>query len=101
MNESTDLAAAFTDPDDLDNNRSANPRFQDVLNAGMSRRNLLRGSAGGALAAMFAPLALSGCGGGDNPAPAPAPVSPAPTETLLGFTAVAKTLADTNTVPAG
>jgi secreted PhoX family phosphatase len=101
MNARTDLTSTFTDPDDLDNNRSANPHFQDVLNAGMSRRNLLRGSAGGALAAMFAPLALSGCGGGDNPAPAPAPVSPAPTETLLGFTAVAKTLADTNTVPAG
>ena len=101
MNARTDLSTSFTDPDDLDNNRSANPHFQEVLSAGMSRRSLLRGTAGGALAAMFAPLALSGCGGGDNPAPAPAPVSPAPTETLLGFTAVAKTLADTNTVPAG
>ena len=51
MNARTDLTSTFTDPDDLDNNRSANPHFQDVLNAGMSRRNLLRGSAGGALAA--------------------------------------------------
>jgi secreted PhoX family phosphatase len=99
MNARTDLGSPFTDPDDLDNNRSANPHFQEVLSAGMSRRKLLRGTAGGALAAMFAPLALTACGGGDDPAP----VSPAPTptETLLGFTAVAKTLADTNTVPAG
>ena len=31
MNARTDLGSPFTDPDDLDNNRSANPHFQDVL----------------------------------------------------------------------
>jgi secreted PhoX family phosphatase len=64
---------------------------------------VLRGGLGGALTAMFAPVALTACGGGDDPvAAAPATPAPtAPTATLLGFTAVAKTLADTNTVPAG
>jgi len=94
---------SFVDPDDQDNNTSANPTFQQVLSSGLSRRNVLRGGLGGALTAMFAPVALTACGGGDDPvAAAPAAPAPtAPTATLLGFTAVAKTLADTNTVPAG
>ena len=88
----------FIEPDDQIHNPSANPHFEQVLGAGLKRRGLLKGGLGGALGAMFAPLALTACGGGsDDPAPAPA----APTETLLGFTAVAKTLADTNNVPAG
>jgi hypothetical protein len=87
----------FVDPDDLDNNTSPNRTFQQVLNAGLSRRNMLRGGLGGAMAAMFAPLALTGCGGGDGDVVADV----TPTASLLGFTAVAKTLADTNTVPTG
>ena len=97
----TQVPTPFVDPDDQDNNTSANPTFQQVLNSGLSRRNVLRGGLGGALTAMFAPVALTACGGGDDPVAA-APAAPtAPTATLLGFTAVAKTLADTNTVPAG
>ncbi|MFY8083956.1 MAG: alkaline phosphatase PhoX, partial [Rubrivivax sp.] len=89
---------SFVDPDDQDNNTSANPSFQQVLHAGLSRRNVLRGGLGGALTAMFAPVALTACGGGDDPVAAAAATPAAP---LLGFAAVAKTLADTNTVPAG
>ena len=85
----------FVEPDDQENNPSNNPTFQDVLSAGLSRRTMLRGGLGGAMAAMFAPLALTGCGGGDDP------VAATPDAQLLGFAAVAKTLADTNTVPAG
>ncbi|AOF86019.1 hypothetical protein BSY239_880 [Hydrogenophaga sp. RAC07] len=89
----------FTDPDDLENNVSSNRHFSDVLSAGMSRRGVLRGGLGGAMAAMFAPLALTACGGGDD-TPVAGPQTATP-ESLLGFAAVAKTLADTNSVPAG
>ena len=39
----------FVDPDDQDNNQSANPTFQQVLDSGLSRRRVLRGGLGGAL----------------------------------------------------
>lgn len=95
----------FVDPDDLDTNTSANPHFADVLGRGLNRRGLLKGGLGGAMATMFAPVAalsLSGCGGGDDDVVVSPPAPPtAPAETLLGFTAVARTLADTNSVPAG
>jgi hypothetical protein len=51
------------------------------------------------MAALVAPMALTACGGGSDAPAVPGPTTP--TETLLGFTAVAKTLADTNTVPVG
>lgn len=96
MNKPLDLpTSAF---DEEDSNTSTNPTFDSVLNARLSRRNILRGSLGTALTTAFGGLAMAGCGGSDD-SPAPAPSAPA--ETLLGFTAVAKTLADTSTVPAG
>jgi hypothetical protein len=91
---------AFTDPDDLENNVSNNRHFSEVLSSGLSRRGVLRGGLGGAIAAMFAPLALTACGGGDDAPVVPGPTAAAP-ESLLGFAAVAKTLADTNSVPVG
>ncbi|MDO9071955.1 MAG: PhoX family phosphatase [Rubrivivax sp.] len=103
MNARVDISSEFVDPDDLDNNRSANPHFENVLAAGLQRRSVLRGGVGGAMAAMFAPLALTACGGDDDVVTAN-PVTPpvaAPVEILLGFTAVARTLADTSTVPGG
>lgn len=93
-------ATPFTDPDDLENNVSNNRHFSEVLSAGLSRRGVLRGGLGGAMAAMFAPLALTACGGGGDDTPVASPPAAAP-ESLLGFAAVAKTLADTNSVPAG
>ena len=105
MNARVDISVDFVDPDDLDNNQSANPHFRQVLGTGMQRRGLLRGGVAGALGALFAPLALTACGGGNDdvvvspvtPAAPPAP----PPATILGFSAVAKTLADKSTVPAG
>jgi secreted PhoX family phosphatase len=91
MNKPVDLPLSSFD--DEDSNTSANPTFDAVLNARLSRRNILRGSLGTALTTAFGGLSLAGCGGGDD--------DDAPTETLLGFTAVAKTLADTSTVPSG
>ena len=79
-------------------NDSANPTFDRVLTARLSRRNLLRGTVGGAATALLASLSLAGCGGSDDDdddGPA------APPETLLGFDAVGKSLADAVVVPAG
>jgi secreted PhoX family phosphatase len=93
MNKPVDLPLATFD--DEDSNPSANPTFDSVLSARLSRRGILRGSLGTALTTAFGGLALAGCGGGDDDDDS------APPETLLGFAAVAKTLADTSTVPAG
>ena len=87
------------DFNDENSNTSPNPTFDSVLQARLSRRGLLRGSVGTVGTSLLGGLALAGCGGGDdNPAVTPAPV---PTETLLGFTAVAKSMMDVVTVPAG
>lgn len=91
------------DFNDENSNSSDNPSFDSVLQARLSRRGLLRGSVGTVGTSLLGGLALAGCGGGsDTLAAIPAPVVPvAPAETLLSFAAVAKTMADTVTVPAG
>lgn len=97
MNKPADLPVDFNDED---SNTSRNPRFEDVLAARLSRRGMLRTSLSAALTTAFGATALTACGGGDGAAaPATAP-APAPEE-LLGFAAVAKTLADQATVPEG
>ena len=103
MNTTPIQPAQFSEPDDQLNNPSANPHFNEVLGRGLQRRGVLRGGLGGALAAMMAPVALTACGGGDDPVATtpPATTPTTPTETILGFTAVARTLADTSTVPVG
>ncbi|KQO22225.1 phosphatase [Acidovorax sp. Leaf76] len=78
-------------------NTSANPTFESVLGARLSRRGLLRGSVGSVGTAMLAGFGVSACGGSDDPA-----VTPPPTGSkLLGFGAVPKSLADVVAVPAG
>ena len=90
------------DLNDENSNTSANPSFDSVLRARLSRRGLLRGGVGTVGAALLGGMAVSGCGGGDAVAAVPTPVPvPVPAETLLGFGAVAKSLADTVSVPAG
>jgi uncharacterized protein len=105
MNARVDINTEFVDPDDLDNNQSANPHFQDVLSTGLQRRGLLRGGVAGALGAMFAPLALTACGGSDDATVPPVTGTPATpggaAPVALAFTAVARTTADKSTVPAG
>ena len=86
------------DFNDENSNTSPNPTFDSVLQARLSRRGLLRGSVGTVGTSLLGGLALAGCGGGDDDVPA---ATPAITETLLGFSAVAKTMADKVTVPAG
>ena len=68
------------DFNDENSNTSANPTFESVLGARLSRRGLLRGSVGTVGTAMLAGFGVSACGGSDDPV--------VPTETLLGFAAV-------------
>jgi secreted PhoX family phosphatase len=88
------------DFNDENSNTSPNPTFDSVLQARLSRRGLMRGSVGTVGTSLLGGLALAGCGGGDDDTPAVTP-APVPTETLLSFAAVAKSMADTVTVPAG
>ena len=88
-----------TDPDDRDNNSSANVSLHDVMGARLHRRHFLRGGVGAIATAALGGASLSACGGGsDDPAPVPAPPPAAKT---LGFTAIGKDLADQVVVPAG
>ncbi|RUR66916.1 DUF839 domain-containing protein [Variovorax guangxiensis] len=96
--------------EDIGTNTTSNPSFTDLIASRLSRRHLFGlgvGTAGTAL--------LQACGGGGGggtafpvlppapaPAPAPAPTpAPSPAPMKLGFNAVAKSLADVVTVPAG
>ena len=98
MNKPNDLVRQSIDPDDIDCNDSPNVHFNTVLNARLSRRNMLRGGFATAASAVMGSMGLAGCGSNDDPVvPTPTP----PTEKLLAFTAVPKSLADVVTVPAG
>lgn len=93
MNASTKterLALAIHDEEN--SNTSGNPSLMDIVDARLSRRDVLKAGAGTAAAAVFG--ALAGCGGGGDDTPAAAPIS-------LGFDAVAKSTADAVAVPAG
>lgn len=85
--------------DDEDHNTSGNETFRAVLDARLSRRSLLRGGMGTAATAVLGSWGLAACGGSDDD-PAPAPSAPGPI-TSLSFAAVAKSTADTVSVPAG
>lgn len=90
--------------DDENSNTSANPTFEDVVAQRLiGRRNLLRGGFGTAATVIAGSLGLSACGSDNDPAPTPPPPpAPAPpAEVLLGFSPVAKSLADAFTVPTG
>ncbi|MDP2001148.1 MAG: PhoX family phosphatase [Rhodoferax sp.] len=77
-------------------NTSKNPTFDSILQARLSRRGLLRGSVGTVGTALLGGFGVAACGGGDD-AVAAAPAAAA----LMGFGAVAKSLADVVSVPAG
>lgn len=99
MNKPEKLTHSVIDQDDIGYNQSGNADFHAILNARLSRRSLLRGGAASAAGALLGTLGLSACGGGGK-----GPVATTPdveTETLLGFGAVPKSLADAVIVPAG
>jgi uncharacterized protein len=99
MNHPRELAVSMIRDDDEDSNHSPNPTFDAIVQARLSRRTMLRGGVGSLATALLGGVGLSACGGSDDDnQDAPARVS---TETLLGFAAVAKSVADEVAVPAG
>ncbi|MFT3816676.1 MAG: PhoX family phosphatase [Rubrivivax sp.] len=78
------------DPDDIGYNDSRNPSFTALLDARLSRRDLLRGGVATAGGALLGSISLAACGGSDDAAPV-----------KLGFNPVAKSLADAVVVPGG
>lgn len=85
------------DFNDENSNNSNNPSFDSVLQARLSRRGLLRGGMGSVSTVMLAGVGLGACGGSNEAVAAPV----APPSTLLGFTAVSKSLTDAVLVPPG
>jgi secreted PhoX family phosphatase len=81
---------------DEDSNRSGNPAFDEVLATRLSRRGLLRGGMGvvAGAAALGGAATLAGCATASQ-ASLPAAVN------VLGFTPVAKSLADVVMIPPG
>lgn len=101
MNASTPperMALAAHDPEDT--NTSANPSFQDVLDARLSRRGAMRLGIGTAGAAVLGSVGLPACGGGSGGG-GPAAAGGVGTPLALQFAAVPKSTADQVTVPAG
>jgi len=90
---------ALVDPDDRENNASANPSIHEVMAARLQRRHVLKGGVGAIAASTLGALPLMACGGDDDDPVPTAPATPAPP--TLGFTAVSKSLADGVVVPAG
>lgn len=88
----------LVDPDDIGYNTSNNPSFEQILEARMSRRGLLRGSFA-LMAASVMGASLSGCGS-DNTAVATS-TDTGTSGLQLSFNPVAKSVADALTVPAG
>ena len=95
----------LADPDELGTNTSDNPSFDSVLSTRLSRRSLLKGSFGLATTAFFG-TGLVACGGSDSVA-ATTPSTPTTTPVTdtkslqLNFNAVAKSVADALSIPAG
>ena len=81
-------------------NTSHNPSLNDIIDARLSRRSVFKAGIGSAGAAVLGTMALSACGGGPSAAAAPVAAIPAD-KTPLGFTAVAKSIADTVVIAAG
>ena len=86
---------ALNGHDSEDCNHSANPTLNDIIDARLSRRNVLRVGMGSAGAAVLGTLSITACGGSSSDAPSPAPAM------NLSFPSVAKSTADVVTVPAG
>jgi len=94
MNHDADHPAI--DFNDEDSNSSHNPSFEQVLDARLSRRHMLRGAVGAAGVGLLGAAGLSGCAtAGVSGSPSPAALS------SLGFKPVAKGMADAVVVPEG
>lgn len=88
------------DFNDENANTSANPTFDSVLQARLNRRGILRGGVGTLGVSLLGGVGLAACGGGGDNSAVP-DANKAEASKLLGFTAVAKSLADAVVIPAG
>ncbi|MFO3724082.1 PhoX family protein [Pseudomonas sp. HLMP] len=88
--------------DNLDRNLSDNPPMASVMDAYLSRRSVMRGSLGAAIA-MIAGTGLAGCLDGIAAArqDAPRPASAQPSKLKLGFESIAGSRTDACVVAAG
>ena len=103
INRAEQLAVSKPHDHDAENcNSSSNPSLNDIIEARMSRRGVFRTAIGTAGTAVLGSVSLAACGGGsDDPAPvAQTPIAQTPAKPL-GFTAVAKSVADKVTIAAG
>lgn len=89
------------DFNDENSNTSNNPTFDSVLQARLSRRGLLRGGVGTVGVSLLGGMGVAACGGGGGDDVAVPAANNAAASKLLGFTAVAKSLADTVVIPTG
>lgn len=80
----------------MQNEGEAKPHFNDLLQARLSRRQILAGGLSATTAVVLGGLGLAGCGSGVSPGAGA--LLPRP---RLGFTAVAKSIADTFSIPPG
>ncbi|HRJ52989.1 MAG TPA: PhoX family phosphatase [Candidatus Thiothrix moscowensis] len=96
MSEHKDFPVQSIDPDDIGHNSSNNPSFEQILEARMSRRGLLKGGFALMATSMFG-MGLTACSDSNSPAATTATTS----GLTLSFNAVAKSVADALTVPAG
>lgn len=78
------------DPDDIGHNESDGPAFNTILEARLSRRSVLRGGFGTAATLFIGSTGLAGCNS-----------SSSEPDIAFNFNAIAKSLADTVTVPEG
>ncbi|MGK2952019.1 MAG: PhoX family protein [Thiobacillus sp.] len=99
MNDRTKLTDKPIDLDDVGHNESANTSFETILSARLSRRNFMLGSASTGAMAVFGGISMGALAGCNSDSDAAAPSTP--TESLLGFKAVSKSLADAVIVPDG
>ena len=96
MTTTTDTARPGDTFNNEDSNTSGNPSFDHVLQTRMSRRSMLRGGMGlAATTSLGVTAAISGCATTGSNVSLPAAVN------TLGFTPVAKSLADMVIVPQG
>lgn len=88
--------------DDYDSNNSGNAEFTDIFNKNITRRDLIKKTAGGAAAITLA-ASLTGCGDDNNSTNEITPVNPDKnqTPTVLKFKTVDKNIRDQFTVPEG
>ena len=101
MKNASDLSSADFNGDIIGHNDSPNETFSAVLNTRLSRRSVLRGSLASAATAVLGSVGLSACGGSSDNDSGTTPQSGSANQTLLGFQAVPKSLADAVVVPAG